>query len=273
MDSDVSRILNAATGGALVGLAIGILFGVVEFFQWLKIKLARNGQVGDDVNPPKSALVFLVCSVACLSPANAFGQGVALDVGGVTIDFSPIPGWCVYPDPTLRAVLQQYQQTDQTNVAHIFFGDCGQVEANTRHGTRIRDFGYLATPREFLSVEIGNRRGFIDEMAEALRTHDPNPAVMSIRDRLNNAEFDIQVGETRLLGRIGQDENAVYSGLLARLRIGSEKFNQVGVYGLTAIKNRIVTCYIYSDHKDESTVKAALSRAQSQIAQLVNSNP
>jgi hypothetical protein len=43
--------------------------------------------------------LWILCSV-WLSPLCAWGDSVAIDIGGVTIDASPPPGWCFYPDDT-----------------------------------------------------------------------------------------------------------------------------------------------------------------------------
>jgi hypothetical protein len=218
-------------------------------------------------------VVLLGLAVATLAPAGAFAQAVAFDVGGVTIRFTPKPGWCVYPEATLRTVLERFQRADQVDVAHTFFGDCRQVAANAQSHTRIHDFGYLATPRKLVTTDPGSRSAFIKSVSDGLKARDPYPTAISIRDRLNKAELGFKIGEVRPLGFVDLDEYAVYSGLIQSLTIGSEQFQQAGIWGMTVVNGRVVYSYIYSDYTDQGSVEKLITRAKLQVARLIRANP
>jgi hypothetical protein len=218
-------------------------------------------------------LVLLVLAFAAFSPAGAFGESLAFDVGGVTIRFSPKPGWCVYPKETLQTALDRFYRADQTNVAHTFFGDCRQVAAAAQSQTRIHDYGYFVTPRKYLTSNPGSRSQFVKIMSDALKAQDPYPDLTSILDKLNKAELGFQIGEMRPLGFIDEDQYAVYSGAIQSLTVGSEQFQQVGVWGLTVVNGRMVFSYVYSDFVDESSVLTVIASAKSQVARLIQANP
>jgi hypothetical protein len=216
--------------------------------------------------------LWILCTLWLL-PLRAWGEPVAIDIGGVTVQASPPPGWCVYPDATFKFVLQQYEKVDRTNVPHVFFGDCGQIDANTQAQARIRDFGYLGTPRDYLGYQVGDLGPVLDALAESLKAQDFSPETSSIRDKLNKAEVGIQVGEMRSLGLLGRDERAVYSGLLTNARTATEEYRQIGIVGITAVRGRLLFCYVYADYANDDTLAAVLARAQVQVAQLWSENP
>ena len=43
--------------------------------------------------------------------------------------------------------------------------------------------------------------------------------------------------------------------------------------GITAVKGRLLFCYVYADYENEDTLTALLARAQAQVAQLRSDNP
>lgn len=223
--------------------------------------------------PRRAGLGLWILCALWLFPLRAWADPAAIAIGGVTIQVPLPPGWCVYPDDTLQKVLQAYKSVDQTNEPHVFYGVCEQVDANTRELTRIRDFGYLGTPRDYLDRDVGEPAGFLDEMARTLKSQDLNPEASSMRDKLNKARLGLQVGSMRSLGLVGRDENAVYSGFLTTAKTATEKFQQLGVMGVTAVKGRLLFCYTYADYENEDTLNALLARTQAQVARLRAENP
>jgi hypothetical protein len=221
----------------------------------------------------RAGLGLWILGAVWLSPLYAWGDSVAIDIGGVTIEASPPPGWCFFSDATFKAVRRRYESIDQKMVVHVFYGDCRQVDANTRTSQMVHDFGSLATPRSYLDRTIDDRRAFLDATAKSIKSRDIDQTVTSLRDKVNKALLGIQVGEVRSLGVVGRDENAVYSGLLTSLKTTEEKFKQVGILGITAIRGRFLTCYVYADYESEETVSALLARAQAQVARLMAENP
>ena len=113
----------------------------------------------------------------------------------------------------------------------------------------------------------------LDAMAETLKAQDFSPETTSMRDKLNKAEIGIQVGEMRSLGLVGRDERAVYSGLLSSAKTATEAYRQVGIAGITAVRGRILICYVYADYENDGTMAAALARAKAQVAQVWSENP
>ena len=216
--------------------------------------------------------LWILCAL-WLSPVCARAEPVAIDIGGVTIQVAPPSGWCVYPEATFKVVLEQYEKVDHSVVPHIFYGDCGQVDANTRAQQRIRDFGNVASPSGYLDRNVGEPGSFLDEMAATLRSQEGGEESSSIRDRLNEAELGVEVGRIRQLGLVGRDENAVYGAFLTTAKTATEKFRQLGIMGVTAVKGRLLFCYVYTDYENEETLTALLARAQAQVAQLRSENP
>jgi hypothetical protein len=216
----------------------------------------------------------VLCAV-WLSPFHALADSVAIEIGGgVTIDASPPPGWCFYPDATLKAMLQEYESVEQPLVVHVFYGDCRQVDANTQALQPIHDFGSLTTPRNYPGGGgVDDLRSFLDETAADVQAQDINPTATSVRDKLNKAQLGIQVGEARSLGLVGRDEFAVYSGVLVGSKVAAGEFTQLVIIGITAIKGRILFSYVNADYESEETVNAVLARSQAQVAQLWRANP
>ena len=216
--------------------------------------------------------LWVLCAL-WLQPSCARADPVAIDVGGVTIRMSLPPGWCVYPDATFKLILERYETIDRSVVPHVFYGDCAQVEANTRDQQRIRDFGNLGSPRDYLGRTVHEPGTLLDKIAAALQSQDTGAAMSSMRDRLNQAELGIEVGKIRPLGLVGRDENAVYGGFLTSAKMATEKFRQLGILGITVVKGRLLFSYVYADYENEDTLTALLARAQARVAQLRSDNP
>ena len=131
----------------------------------------------------------------------------------------------------------------------------------------------MASPRDYLDRDVGEPGSFLDEMAASLRSQEGGDESSSIRDRLNEAELGGEVGRIRQLGLVGRDENAVYGAFLTSAKTATEKFRQLGIMGITAVRRRLLFCYVYADYENKDTLTALLARAQAQVARLRSENP
>jgi hypothetical protein len=196
-----------------------------------------------------------------------------LDVGGAKVVIALPAGWCVYPEPLQSTLKGNFTSVSPENVPLLYFGDCAQIQLNLRNGTRIRDFGLVAIPRVALTANAGtNRARALDQIAATMTRHDGERALTSQRDRINKADMGITVGEVRPLGLLGRDASGVYVGLLQRFRTDQDDVRQMIIYATTVLSRRMISYYMYGDHRDERSLQALLTKAQAELARTVASN-
>jgi len=168
-----------------------------------------------------------------------------IDVGGVTLQFEPPTGYCLYPPELLQAVLATQRRANPDNAVHIAFGDCDQLSARGNGDARIRDFGLLMTPKPMLTKTVGT-----SVLAQYAReTLDPLELQRGADKGIRAAEHDLEIHSFASAGVLARTSGAVYFGFLSKIKTSGGSFEQAGLMALTVIRGRLIAYYVYADFR------------------------
>jgi hypothetical protein len=174
-------------------------------------------------------------------------SAVSLTIGGVTLAFAPPQGNCLYPPPLLEAVRLQQSKLNPDNAIDTAFADCEQLRNTAVNQTRIRDFGILMTPKADLDQRVD--RAMIDRMAGAMP--DQSSVKSALDQRLAAAQSKLALQSFSALGAIDRDSQAIYFAYLSKAQGADGGFAQACVMAMTAINDRLVSYYLYSDYEKD----------------------
>lgn len=207
---------------------------------------------------------------------------VTLDVGGTAIRFAPIDGWCVYPPERMARFLDTARVTSADLVTHAYFGDCGQIQAAEALDGWVVDDGNLGTPKEVVRTDLGSdRAAFVDRMAVELRRANFDQAIDKahgeLADALGDRGVDLDVGETKNLGIVDQDQNAVYFAIIQNGQANSINrtvdISRLTVGAATLVRGRMILLNMSSDYEPGKTLEIVLGRSKAQVERLISLNP
>lgn len=196
---------------------------------------------------------------------------VRIQIGGIRLSFEPPEGYCLYPRPLMKVVVAQQSKINPDNVIHAAFGNCAQLrDAVTKH-TRIRDFGILMTPKMELTKDFSTenlRRIAADAV-------DPRSIKETLDQRLKDAASRLKLRSFSSLGMLDRDGHADYFAFLTRTKTAKGSFSQACVMAMMAIKDRLVSYYLYSDYKRDArpTLLSLLQTIKAGVAAFAWQNP
>lgn len=218
---------------------------------------------------------LILVSVLLMSVAlSVRAEDTSIDVGGVSVDFATIPGWCLHSSKSKNITLEMLQALRSNQVYLAVFGDCKQAADALNSGVRVRDFGTLLVDRENLSADAGIGR---DEIISAVEASLPNWDLatqwQSLREVIDKEMREPKVGEINVLAVIAKDSWSPYVAGIGMFKTGSESFYLLSVSSITVVKRRILMCTVYTDYTGKESIETALARVRLHLAHLVGKNP
>jgi hypothetical protein len=233
------------------------------------IAIAFYGLVGYLHRPLAPPAIEPPAPAADAPPAADTGPA-AFAVGGVTLNFAPPSGSCLYPAPLLEAVRLQQAQLNPDNVIDSAFADCGQLQNSVANQARIRNFGILMTPKADLTQHVD--RATTEAMAAAMP--DPTGIEATLEQRLSAAQSKLALQSFSALGPIDRDPQGIYFAYLSKAQGADGVYTQACVMAMTAINGRLVSYYLYSDYDKDPrpVIFGLLEKAKAAATDLAQRN-
>lgn len=215
-------------------------------------------------------LVFLTMSVAL----SARAEETSVDVGGVSLKFATIPGWCFFPPDFQHVTLDMLKALRSNAVYLAVFGDCSQINDALAGGARVRSFGTLIVDEENLHADADIGR---DEIISAIAADLPNLDFATQWESLNQMiDQEMQapkVDSLNILAMIAKDSWSPYMLGIGLFNTPSESISLLSVSSITVVKRRIVMCTVYTDYTGKQSVDLALGSVRQHLARLIGMNP
>jgi hypothetical protein len=204
------------------------------------------------------------------TPADFTEPTTQFAIGGVGFRFAPPSGYCLYPPALLGAVVAQQAKLNPDNVIHTVFADCDELRQAASGNIRIRDFGMLMTPKTQLDASIGPAE--LDQIVAG--TVDPASVKETLDQRLRDAQSRLTLQSFSSLGLLDRDSRTAYFAYLFKANDDAGGFNQACVMGLTTMKDRLVSYYLYSDYSRDahSTLNLLLQKVKAGLGDLADRN-
>ena len=219
----------------------------------------------------RAAPAVLAQSSPLPDPALALPTGPAsFDVGGVMLGFNPPTGYCLYPDDMMQQSVNVQAKANPDNIIDAVFGDCGQLRAHIGTGARIHDFGIVMTPKATQTRDF-DAATFDQTVAAQI---DPATLKETIDQRLGRAQGAVTMQSFAPLGMIERAPGIAYFAFIAKANQGDDKFNQVCLMAMAAVRGRLVTYYLYADYATDArgALLTLLQKAKDGVAAFAQLN-
>lgn len=227
---------------------------------------------------------------ACLAAAH-FGVATAaraltVPVGESAIAFDPGAGFCAL-DRTAhdidRTLLEAQEQLHRQNALLAMVLRCDRL-VGLRDGTEstLGTYGILLAPYDEdggLTPTSGARPALLEELAAYLGAEPDEMAervaagVEHVREALADVGTDLTLSETRSLGLLDRDDNALYLGVLSSYAVGGAPQTMASVSAITLAGGYMLTYSVYRPYEDEQSFVALLDLARPVMRDLVAANP
>lgn len=215
---------------------------------------------------------LLALAAFALFPSLAAAAPVTVE--GRTIEFPGALGYCDL-DTSLPGekflVDQQLQIQSGQNIILAYQGACNELIA-LRVGANqyLQEYMIAMVPMQngaFTPMAM-DRATFLQQMAASLPAVDP-----TLVQQLQTQGASVKVSGAQLIGVLGQDENAIYYGLLLEVSDGTSSVTAAAVVGITLIGDVPVSLNFYRPYKGLADIDAIWTEASIAAANLVAANP
>lgn len=196
--------------------------------------------------------------------------------------FIPIPkGYCLLKssEPSDSRLIQYLEDTNQElNKVLMIFADCGQLKL-WRNGElpNLDDYGYVLTPKSLINRKLDmSTRSYLFEVRKAFKAKGVellNRNVENLGIFLNKHFPTMQLNETKNLGILSQDNNAIYCGILQNLQSEENKSKHMaGIMAMSLVKGKSVIFYLWKRYKGERTVYDLEALTSSWVSRTIAGN-
>lgn len=213
--------------------------------------------------------------------ASAEDRRITGTVSGTTITLVVPAAFCPLDpsnpsDANMLKLVRQAQAGKNYVIAQ--FANCAQLQA-WRSGQRkvLDDLGGATTPVQYANQVLPyTRPQLVALLAQTYRRQGGallKGATDDVNRRIGSAAKQMKINETKFIGVLAEDKDAVYVGLLQSLRteLGDTKI-QIGVTGVTIIKGKMVSISVYTPAVSENSSTEALATARAIVAKTLAAN-
>lgn len=215
---------------------------------------------------------FLALAAFALFPSIAAAAPVSVE--GRTFEF---PGGLGYCDLDASQPGEKYLIDQQTqiqagqNIIIGYQGACNELIA-LRVGANqyLQEYMIAMVPMQngAFTPMTGDRASFLQQMAASLPAVDP-----AVVEQLKAEGAGVKVSGAQLIGVLGQDDNAIYYGLLLEVSDGTTSLTAAAVVAITLIGDVPVSLNFYRPYKGLADIDALSMEASIAAANLVAANP
>jgi hypothetical protein len=202
-------------------------------------------------------------------------------LGGVSIKLPPPDGFCElaasYPadNRALTAVGKVLESGGNKLLG--MSADCRQL-ADWRIGQRnfLDDYGQYQTPIAQMDQLVSSPRTMVSDTCAGMQTAGKAIAdslTPSLQSIIEHAVKTVKMNSMSFAGVLAEDQTACYAAEVQNLttETGTEKI-QLGLLGVTVVKNKSVYAYRFSIYTPSVDVKGQLAKLQSAVASLQVAN-
>jgi hypothetical protein len=198
-------------------------------------------------------------------------------VGGVTLELPPPSGYCeADASSAVDRPLFDYMNAAARPGTRLLTisAECGQlIEWRTGRRPALDNYAQHHTITLWENTPLpAPPAALIDQTCTALRSQGGQ--VMSqmgpdIKDRIERALKDVKVNEFKFMGVLGQDPNACYASLVARMRMESgEEIEQASVFATTIVRGKVIYYILYARFVNADTLTGMLAQLRGYVAEL-----
>ena len=178
--------------------------------------------------------------------------------------------------PLDRDLLQEQARIQRgSNYVLGMFADCKELIAWREGRDGLGQYGSFLSPVNTHGRQLPMERGdFVAEVAKQFTDSDPFAAAADrVRQRVEEAEMFVELGETVPLGLLGTDELGAYIGVLQRV---SDEYGQtydiVAVTGMTLVQRQVVSVNLWAPYEGQRSVDQLLNQQRNALRRLVDAN-
>lgn len=212
---------------------------------------------------------------------------------GTVFDYREPVGLCVIDaqeSPAFEVVTEFFERLEGESVQGLLLlYDCPYVEALRNEDTQgVEPSAWLRvlaakngdrlarverSRAAFLSDVAADFAGAIDAIADRKESIQPriDRAVELLRE-IDPSAGQIELGEMRSLGMIGQDSYAVYTGVLSRPVAAGQVQPVLSVLALTTVEGYVITVASHRPFAGEEGLEPLLAQTQDFVADLIERN-
>ena len=231
--------------------------------------------------PLVSALSLIVALPLATAPASADDRRIEAEVASTSITLVVPSTFCAL-DPTnqvdarMLGIIRKAQAGKNYVLSQI--ANCEQLQA-WRTGKRkvLDDLGGVTTPIQYANQTLPYTRAqLVAQLAQIYKQQGGailRGATNEVNRRIGSAAKNMRINETKFLGILAQDADAVYVGLLQKLQteFGDSKI-QIGVTGVTLVKGKMLSISVYTPAVGENSSSEALATTQDIVRKTIAAN-
>jgi hypothetical protein len=243
-------------------------------------------EAGEEARVSKGWQV-VAAAVLCIALWAPAAAGEVISVAGRALTVNPIAGYC--PLDKTRDVEKRVYSTVESAIRAqdellAYWVDCKAL-SDFRAGASAHLAPYIlimaSRKHDRVFQTWVSREGFLDGTYEQLTTAfgrekflaDPSSekqeqANKTIADFAANS----QVGERKVMGVMGRDDDGVYFALIQRIAADQQGKPMAGVTGMTKVKRFVLSAAAYDLHADAQTFLALKDRAAAAVRSLIAAN-
>ncbi len=227
------------------------------------------------------AVSLAITQTAVVQSAAAEDRQIPGTISGTTITLVVPAAFCPLDpsnpsDANMLKVVRQAQAGKNYVVTQ--FANCAQLQA-WRSGQRkvLDDLGGATTPIQYAGQVLPYTRAqLVTLLAQTYRRQGGallKGATDDVNRNIGSAAKNMKINETKFLGVLAEDKDAVYVGLLQSLRteLGDTKV-QIGVTAVTLIKGKMISIAVYTPAVSENSSTEALATARAIVAKTIAAN-
>ncbi len=210
----------------------------------------------------KRLVVFFLIWLANVAiPQAAVADAVEVVIGGQSAQIELPDGYCAmsaFDSADARLIRFLIAVNRGINTVHLAFAECAQLAA-WRLGSDVVlfDYGYVATPINLESTPVNmTRPDYVEAIAQSFNAQGVSRLERGLaegEERVRELVPDLEIGATQHLGIISEDDNALYLGLVQKLKTGTDASVVVlGSFANTTLNNRATTMYLYTEFSDKA---------------------
>jgi hypothetical protein len=223
----------------------------------------------------RPALAYLLAAAPLgLTPAAA----EPVELFGRTLELFLPNGYCLLDaaQPNEKMLLDITTANNQaSNHLVAYFVPCNDLMAYRAGAiTSMTEYGILFVPLVGGSFQPApdGRAATLRQVAASLPGID-TAMMEEIERQAQSSQGGVKIEGAQFLGLLGQDENAIYAGMLLDVSDGQQTLAAAAVIGMTVLGDVTLTANVYRPYRSNADIVALTSELAPYMAELVAANP
>ena len=201
-----------------------------------------------------------------------------VDIFGRPLELFLPDGYCLLDaaQPNEKMLLDITTANNQgSNHLVAYFVPCNDLAAYRAGAiTSMTEYGILFVPLvggSFQPTPEG-RAATLQQVAASLPGIDA-AVLAEVERQAQSSQGGVKIDGVQFLGVLGQDDSALYAGLLLDVSDGQQTLAAAAVIGMTVLRDVTLTANLYRPYRSNADIVALTSELQPYMAALVAANP